>query len=178
MELEVAMVYARAMYDVAKDLGKVEEIKGDMITIQHIFDRKKQFKEIMVNPAISNVKKKEMIRKALGGATYEEILSLLYILIDKGRFSYYDKVVSQYSQIVDSEDKVSAGVIYSACRLNIAHLNAFEDAMSKMTGKKVSLYNRVDRDLIGGVRIVVDGKIIDASLKANLEKLSGDIKAV
>ena len=50
--------------------------------------------------------------------------------------------------------------------------------MSKMTGKKVSLYNRVDRDLIGGVRIVVDGKIIDASLKANLEKLSGDIKAV
>ncbi|MGN0709181.1 MAG: ATP synthase F1 subunit delta [Anaerovoracaceae bacterium] len=177
MELGIAMVYARAMYDVADEMGRVEEIKADMITIQHIFERSKTFTRILENPGISNIKKKEMVKNVLGKSTYKEIVSLIDILIDKGRFSLYDQIVSQYSQIVDQKDKVCAGVIYSAIRLNTHDKNSFEREIGKMLGKKVSLYNMVDRDLIGGVKILVDGKIIDASLQSNLEKMADEIRS-
>jgi F-type H+-transporting ATPase subunit delta len=177
MELGIAMVYARAMYSVADDMGRVEEIKADMITIQHIFEREKTFTRILENPGISNMKKKEMVRNVLGKSTYKEIISLIEILIDKGRFSLYDQIVSQYSQIVDEEDKVCAGVVYSAIRLNTHDKNCLEHEVGRRIGKKVSLYNMVDHDIIGGVKILVDGKIIDATLQSNLEKMADEMRS-
>ena len=47
MELEVAMTYARALYDAAKDLGHVEEVQDEIIALDKIFRQEKDLKYIL-----------------------------------------------------------------------------------------------------------------------------------
>jgi F-type H+-transporting ATPase subunit delta len=176
MEIGIAMIYARALYGAADDIGRVEEVREEILQLDEIFKKEKAFDKLMLNPAISNASKKEMIKEIFGGKVLEEVLSFLCILIDKGRVYGYHNIVRQYCKIVDEETGVGEGIIYSAVELPDEQRQKFEDEADRLLRKKVKLRNKVDTSLIGGVKIFVDGKIIDASLRTKLDKLAEQIK--
>lgn len=176
MELGVAMIYARALYGAADDIGRVEEVKEEITELDKIFRNEKDFDKLMLNPAISHASKKEMMRKILEGKVLEEVLSFICILIDKGRLYGYHNIVRQYCNIVDEEMGVGEGVIYSATELSNSQIEKFEEEAGKLLRKKVKLRNKIDTNLIGGVKIFVDGKIVDASLRTQLDRLADRIK--
>jgi F-type H+-transporting ATPase subunit delta len=176
MEIGIAMIYARALYGAADDIGRVEEVREEILQLDEIFKKEKAFDKLMLNPAISNASKKEMIKEIFGGRVLEEVLSFLCILIDKGRVYGYHNIVRQYCKIVDEETGVGEGTVYSAVELPEEQRQKFEDEAGKLLRKKVKLRNKVDTSLIGGVKIFVDGKIIDASLRTKLDKLAEQIK--
>jgi F-type H+-transporting ATPase subunit delta len=176
MEIGIAMIYARALYGAADDIGRVEEVREEILQLDEIFKKEKAFDKLMLNPAISNASKKEMIKEIFGGKVLEEVLSFLCILIDKGRVYGYHNIVRQYCKIVDEETGVGEGTIYSAVELPDEQRQKFEDEADRLLRKKVKLRNKVDTSLIGGVKIFVDGKIIDASLRTKLDKLAEQIK--
>ena len=51
-----------------------------------------------------------------------------------------------------------------------------QQKVSDLLGENVKLENEIDKTLIGGVKILIDGKIIDASLRSRLENLSNAMK--
>ena len=65
MELEVAMIYARALYGAATDNGCAAEIRDEILQIDHIFRDETDFQKVMANPAISVVKKRDMLKNFL-----------------------------------------------------------------------------------------------------------------
>lgn len=175
MELEVAMVYGNALYSAAKETDQVDEIRDEIVQLDDIFGKETQFYELLTNPAVSNVTKKDMLDKVFKGRVSQEVMSFLYILVDKGRFFYYHKIVKEYCKILNDERSVGVGVAYSASPLTKAQMDKFAAESGKLLNKKVELRNEIDSSLIGGVKIFVDGKVIDASLKSRLEKLADRI---
>ena len=67
MELEVAMIYARALYGAATDNGCAAEIRDEILQIDHIFRDETDFQKVMANPAISVVKKRDMLKNVFEG---------------------------------------------------------------------------------------------------------------
>ena len=55
-------------------------------------------------------------------------------------------------------------------------LNEFEKQTEKLMGGNVILENRIDKSLIGGVKILVNGKIIDASIRSSLNRMASEIR--
>ncbi|NLD11251.1 MAG: ATP synthase F1 subunit delta, partial [Clostridiales bacterium] len=84
--------------------------------------------------------------------------------------------VRQYCDIFDEETGIGEGVIYSAVKLTDAQMKKFQEETGRFLQKNVMLRNKVDTSLIGGVKIFVDGKIVDASLRSRLDKLAEQIK--
>ena len=176
MELEVAMVYARALYDAASDLGHVEEVQDEIIQIDHIFREQEDFQKILRNPAVSRGQKKDMLKNIFEGRVLPEVLNFLYILMDKNRYYDFHGIVREYRWIADQEMGVGFGLIYSAVPLSEEQIARFEEQAGTLLRKKIKLQNRVDESLIGGVRLFVDGKMIDASLSSRLEKMADRIR--
>jgi len=176
MELEVAMVYGNALYGAAKDTNQVDEIRDEIVQLDEIFGNETQFYELLTNPAVSNVTKKSMIDKVFKGKLSTEVLSFMYILVDKGRFFHFHKIVREYCKMLNDERSIGVGVVYSAVPLNKQQVDKFAVETGKLLKKTVNLKNEVDPSLIGGVKIFVEGKLIDASLKSRLEKLAEQIK--
>ena len=70
------------------------------------------------------------------------------------------------------------GKVYSAAPLSAEQIEKLEDEAGKLLHEKVKLKNKVDQSLLGGVKIMVDGKIIDATLRAKLEDLRRKLKTL
>lgn len=176
MEIALENIYATAMYQAACDIKAVDEVRKELVALDKIFRREEDFHEILSNPAISAEVKKGMIEKIFGGRILTEVLSFLYILVDKGRLFYFHGIVKQYCDILDRERGISEGVVYTTVPLTEDQLYKLDEEASKLIRKKVYLKNRIDKSILGGVKIFVDGKVIDASFKSRLDRLADIIK--
>ena len=110
------------------------------------------------------------------GRLTQELVNFLCILIDKGRFTHFERIIREYGRLYDSREGIIKGTIYSVEPLDEGRLAEFEKQTGKLMGGNVVLENRTDKSLIGGVKILVNGKIIDASIRSSLNRMASEIR--
>ncbi len=176
MELEAAMTYANALYGAASDLGHISEVREEICEISRLTRDEKEFGDLLTNPGMAKEKKKAMLQAVFEGKVHQEVMNFLYILIDKDRIQGFHRMVRQYCKIDDEMNATSDGVIYSAVELSEEQLAKFEEEAGKLLHKTVKLRNKLDPKLIGGIKLFVDGKVVDASLASRLEALTDKIR--
>jgi ATP synthase F1 delta subunit len=176
MELEAAMIYANALYGAASDLDHVSEVREEIVEISRLTRDEAEFSKLLTNPGMPKEKKKAMLQAVFGGKVHTEVMNFLFILVDKGRIHGFHTMVREYCKIDDEMHTASDGVIYSAVKLSDAQIAKFEKEAGKLLRKKVTLHNEIDPKLIGGIKLFVDGKVVDASLASRLEALNDKIR--
>lgn len=175
MELIVAMTYGQALFDAGCELGKLEDIKAEVIEIRNIFRDYPDYHEILCNPAIPKINKQQILRSVFEGRVSEPTMSFLFILVDKDRMNYYEGIVREFKKLVDNSKELGKGYVYSAMPLSDKQIDEIEAETSKLVRKHIRLKNRIDTSLIGGFRIMIDDKLIDGSIRNRLENLSRKI---
>jgi ATP synthase F1 delta subunit len=167
----VASTYGRALYEAAQELKKEVQILDEVTCLADLIDEEKVLREILVSPAVSEAEKKQLTEHVLRGRVSDEMINFLFVLIDKERVWHLPRIARYYRKLYDRDRGMLAGCIYSAVPLSDAQLSSSEAAMSALLGKNVSLENRIDDSLIGGVKIQAGGKMIDRSLKGELYRM-------
>lgn len=176
-ELTVDKTYAKGLFLAASEVSKTDEIMEEAKALSELLIKEEAFFEIISSPTVSGNEKKELVRKVFEGNISQEMLNFLQVLIDKGRARHFHAIVGQYEKLIHESRGFSRGVIYSAVALSAEQIKAFEEKAGNLISKKVSLDNRIDNSLIGGVRIFVEGRLIDASVKKRLSDLKDTLIA-
>ena len=174
-ELTVDLTYGSALYQAAAELGKKDLILEEAFQVLEVFENEPDFYKFFTYPAISAVEKKEVLSNVFEGRICQELLNLLYVLVDKGRTARYEKIIKAYKDMVDREEGVTYGTVYSVEPLTEAQIKKMEEQLTKLISQDTRLENRLDASLIGGVKILVDGRIIDASIRKRLDDLSSKL---
>ncbi len=175
-ESVVSLTYGAALFEAAKELGKEEDFLTELATLDTVLKEDGEIGEFLNSPAIPGEEKKKILSDTLGENFSREMLNFLFVLTDKGRTSEISKIRRQYIRLYDAEIGVAEGEIFSAEPLSEDSRLRFEAELSKLIRKNIKLENIVDKSLIGGVKIQVDGKMIDKSLRADLDNLLRDLK--
>lgn len=175
-ELTVEITYGKALFEAAKDVNKVDQILEELKAIAGIFKQEPEFYEFFITPVISGPEKKQVIEKIFAGRISDEMYNFLRVLIDKRRTASYSRIAGEYGKLVDESLGLSAGTVVSAIPLTDDQLNSFEEKTGKLLRKNIKLINKVEPSILGGVKIFIDGKVIDASIRKQLQDLEGRIK--
>ncbi|MDD2484008.1 MAG: F0F1 ATP synthase subunit delta [Eubacteriales bacterium] len=177
-ELTVETTYGKALYEAARDTNKIDLILEEISQIRDLIEAEAGFREFLNTPVLAGAKKKKAVSEIFKDKVSPEVLNFLYILIDKRRTRNFGKIVYQYQKTINENNGISAGTITSVEPLTEEQLRAFEDKTGKLLRKNVSLENKVDASILGGVKIFIEGKIIDASVKKRLQDLEGSLMNV
>lgn len=175
-ELTVEITYGKALYEAAADLNKVDAILEELKEISAIFQRNPDFNEFFSTPVISGPEKKQVAEEVFGDRISRETLNFLLVLIDKRRTGSFNRIVKEYQKLINQENGISLGTVFSVEPLTDIQLSSFEEKTAKLLKKKVKLVNKTDTFLLGGVKIFIEGKVIDASIRKQLQDLEGSIK--
>jgi len=174
-ELTIDLTYGNALFMAAKEVNKVALILEEATELLSIFEQEPDLQLFLNTPAIAAREKKEVLLKIFDGKLCDELLNFLCILIDKARTKHFPKIISTYENLIHKEEGFSYGDIYSVKPLGASQLQKFEEEVGKLLKQKVKLDNKLDTGLIGGIKVYVDGKIIDASVKGRLKDLRDSI---
>lgn len=176
MEIAIAEVYARGLYGAAIDSKNTGEVRDELHQLESIFNDNKMFCRFLQNPAISKVIKKQKIDEIFKNKITDINENFLCLLVDKGRVALFHQIVKEYDAIDDHEKNVGEGVIESAVPLSDDEMDRFNREISDFYHKKIRLHNRINKSLIGGVKIYAEDQLMDASLRSRLKELHEKIQ--
>ena len=165
------MTYAQALFDAARDCGKIDEIGADFAGVTEVLRQNPSLKKLFLIPTLSAYEKKQTIKAIFEGHIEPELLNFLCILIDKHRNGVWEGIGRQYEKLAWESEGRTKGVLYTVVPVEGSRLSALEEKVGAALGKKVKLNNHIDKTIIGGTKIYIDGKLIDASLKTQLDNM-------
>ena len=175
-ELAVELTYGTALSEAAEEVGKQQEILEEGQQIVEILKTEPDLKAFIDYPAISADEKKKVLSEIFEGKICQELMNFLYVLIDKRRAGRFEKIIKVYKDLLEKEEGVSYGVVYSVEELSAERIAQLEEQTSRLLKMNVKLENEIDPKLIAGVKILVEGKIIDASYRKRFEEMASQLK--
>lgn len=174
-ELTIDLTYGTALFQAAVETNKTDVILSEADQLLDIFDREPDFKAFINYPAISVNEKKKVIEEVFRGKICDELINFLYVLIDKGRITHFEKIIKECRKLMEKEEGCSYGTVYSVIPLTDNRIEELEKETSKLLKTNVRLTNELDKKLIAGIKILVEGKIVDASIKKRFNELESQI---
>ncbi len=167
---EAARVYAEALFDVAKDKGKLDAIRGELGQFVDAVDGNRELQVFFFSPYFSSAEKVEGLKRAVSDAD-AELLNFLELLIEKQRMPEIFRIRRQLDELWKQENRRIDVTVTSAVTLEPAVVEKVGEEIERQTGQKVDLSSRVDAEILGGIVLQVGNKVLDASIRSRLEKL-------
>ncbi|MBR6443867.1 MAG: ATP synthase F1 subunit delta [Firmicutes bacterium] len=174
--MTVDVTYGQALYSAAKENGKRDQILEDGLQLSELLKTEPKLMEFLKDPGVSAAEKHDTIEKIFRGQMCDELVNLLFVLTDRGRAGNIFGIIRQYEKMAMEEDGIARGRIISAAPLKEEQIKDIEEQTSKLLDLNVSLENEIDKSIIGGVKIFVDGRVMDASLRKGLDDLAGTLE--
>jgi F-type H+-transporting ATPase subunit delta len=167
---EIASVYARSLFEVAQEQGKLDDVRDQLGGFADTLDSNQEMQVFFFSPYFSTPEKEEGLDKVVTGA--EPILqNFLKLLIEKHRMPAVFRVRRTFDELWQRENKLLPVEVTSAIELDQNTVKQIGDRIGEETGQKIELSERVDPDILGGLVVRVGNSIIDSSIRARLDSL-------
>lgn len=170
----IARPYAEALLKAVKE-SKEECLAQKLIPVLDTIDEivaDPKLKELASDPSLSSDQIYELIRGMLDKAVPQEAENLLKLVIQNGRIEALPQITAQYRELLNHENKEADVTIETAFPLSDDQVADLIKALDKkFPGIKLLPKVVVDKDLIGGVRVIVGDKVLDGTVKARLAEM-------
>ena len=165
---QVGRRYSKAIFEIAEEKNQVKEIYEILNSAMVLYRTDKEFKNFILNPLIDNEQKKSVLNEIFGKDNSENLNILLYIL-DKGRINCIKYIVAEYLKIYYRKNRILDVKATFTKKLTDEQKKKLIDKLSQKTGKEINLVVKVDKDILGGGIIKIGDKIIDGSIRRELD---------
>jgi ATP synthase F1 delta subunit len=171
---EVARVYAEALFDVAREKGKLDAIGEELSEFVDALEGNRDLQVFFFSPYFSSAEKVEGLKRAIDGAD-PELVNFLELLIEKSRMTEIFRIRRQFEQLWKQENKRIDVTVTSAVELDPAVVEKIGEEIERQTGRKAELASRIDDEILGGIVLQVGNMVLDASIRSRLEKLKKSV---
>ncbi|MDR0433440.1 MAG: F0F1 ATP synthase subunit delta [Gracilibacteraceae bacterium] len=177
LEGAAARRYAKALFELAAETGTTDGIDRELRELAGYFRDEPELKYLLGHPKIEPAQKRAMMEQIFGQETSQLTRRFFYLLLDRRRQDILPLIQREFSRLADEKNQVLEAAVTSAVKLSAAQQRALEDAVRRLTGKKVRLLTRVDGNLIGGAKLKIGDRVMDGTLAARLEKMRRELTA-
>jgi F-type H+-transporting ATPase subunit delta len=167
---EIAQVYARSLFEVAKEHDKLDVVRDQLGEIADAVAEQHDLQVFFFSPYFSTDEKVDGLKRALEDA-YEAVVNFLELLIEKHRMPALFRIRREFEALWEEENRLLPVQVTSAIELDESTVRQIGDAIGEQTGRRIELTSEVDPDILGGIVLRVGNSILDASIRNRLEKL-------
>jgi F-type H+-transporting ATPase subunit delta len=175
---EIARVYADALFQVAKQKGKLDVIREQLAQVADALERDRELAVFFFSPYFSSAEKRDGIERAVSGAE-PELTNFLELLVEKHRMPVIFRIRRRFDEMWAEENKQLEVTLTSAVELDPEIVERVGAEIERQTDRTVEMESRVDENVLGGLVLQVGNMVLDASIRNRLETLRKEVaKAV
>ena len=167
---EIAEVYSRSLFEVASEHDVLDRVRDELGEFADALDESRDLQIFFFSPYFSSQEKKEGIEQAVTEAD-EHFVHFLELLAERHRLPAIFRIRREYDRMWSEENKLVAVSVTTAVKLDQQIVEDIGKRIEQQTGKRIELSSTVDPGIVGGLVVQVGNMVMDASLKARLERL-------
>ena len=169
---DIAEVYSRALFEVAKDEDELDEIHDQLGEFADALadEDNRELRLFFFSPYFSSEEKKDGVEKVVSGAN-ERFANFLKLLAERHRMPALPRIRRQFDSQWAEERRLLPVTVTSAVELDESLVKGIGDRIQEQTGRTVDLSSDVDPEVIGGLVVRVGNMVMDASVRSRLEQI-------
>lgn len=175
----VARRYAKALFAIGQAQGANElaSYGNDLGELADILEASPEVLKVFKSPIFPTEKRKAVALALLekSGGT-DVVKNFVSLLADKDRLGFLPEIAAYYQEKLDETEGVLRGRMITAVPMAKKRQDTMTKSLEEKSGKKLVLEFDTNADIIGGVVLQIGDKVLDASLRAQLEQLKENIK--
>jgi F-type H+-transporting ATPase subunit delta len=166
----VAATYAEALFEAAEAQSAVDQVRTELAELVQAMAPGTELRGALTSPEIETPAKKAALTELMDGA-HPVSTGFVQVLIDRGRISEIDDVLTAYGRRVDAAEGRVVVTAVTAVPLTPELRERIRDKVRSQTGRDAELEETVDPSIIGGLVLRVGDVVVDASLRTRLEEM-------
>jgi len=179
LALKIAAPYARALYDFSNDQNIMHQVTADFQNLEVFLNKTPNLLQYLNNPLISLEAKREILTKTLKSQLNQETFKFLLVLVDRNRINLLQAIITSYLNLVYNLASIKMIEVSSAFAFTNRQKNILIKKLKEITkAREIRLAITVDPSLIGGFLIKTDSKVIDFTIKNQLQELAKHLDSV
>jgi F-type H+-transporting ATPase subunit delta len=167
----VAKRYAVALFGAAEKEGAIEPLSADLQALETLIASHPELIRFLESPQETDDAKRGLVAKIFEGRAHDLFLRLLRLLMVKKRIPHLVDILGEFRRIVEEHQGIAMARVTTAVPLPPELGERLRVELERLFRKKVRIVSRIDPRIIGGLFVMIEGKIIDRSVRSDLEKL-------
>ncbi|WP_297248107.1 ATP synthase F1 subunit delta [uncultured Brachyspira sp.] len=172
--------YAKAMFDIASDMGKIESIKSDLNVVYSSLLVDSDIYDFFKSSFIDGHLRMRILKKIYADKILEETFNLIAILIERDIINILFAVIVEYENLCNEYYNIIIVKITTASNMtDTEDMNKLKDHITNMiSDKDIHFTFNIDENIIGGVVIEIEDVVYDYSVRRLLTELKSSISEI
>jgi len=176
---KVATPYARALYDFSVDQNLMHQITADFQNLEVFLNENPDLTTYLNNPLIGSEPKQELLDKTLKSELNQETFKFLSVLVQRDRINLIQSIITSYLDLVYELASIKMIEVSTAFAFTNLQKNTLIKKLKELTNaREIRLVINVDSSLIGGFLIKTNSKVIDFTVKNQLQLLAKHLDTI
>ena len=167
--------YAKSLFSLSEGRGAIEHMEKDAQQIQDVIVNSQELELLLKSPVVKADAKEKILVSIFDQNISDLTLEFMRILVRKGRESILPSIIQETLSLVRNMRNVRLAEVKTAVPMDDALRERVSKALKHLHDGEVELQETVEPTLLGGFQLFMDNRMIDASIKRELDVLRRQI---
>lgn len=178
MNAAVAKRYGQALLQIGQEKDCIDRFQDELKAVVDTIENNAALKEILISQTVGSDKKKEIVKQLFANQADQNIINLLYVVIDKNREAFIADIYDAFCAYADEVRNIAYADVVSAYPLTEEQATALSAQLANVSGKTVKLNVGVDESLLAGMIVRFGDKVYDGTVGARLAGMKNKLQEV
>lgn len=168
----VSKTYGEALFELALEHDPKEYLE-QVSQLKDVLGQNPEFDKLMMHPGIAKQEKSKVVEEVFGGKLLNELTGFLQVIVSKERYKELPEILDYFIARMKEYQKIGVAYVTTAVELTPARKDQVEARLLETTGyEKMEMNFQVDKDIIGGMIIRINDRVVDSSIRSRLDDLT------
>jgi len=172
----LASRYAKALFQLAKDQGKIEKVKEDISRLIGLYPVSKEFRWLLESPVIMGSEKARLVTESFSGVLEPITLDFLRLLIRHRREGNLPSTCRMFMELFKADQGILEANVVSAFPMDEAFLQGMKKRLEESGNQKIEMNTETNEALIGGFILTLEDQQLDASVQSKLKRIRQELR--
>jgi F-type H+-transporting ATPase subunit delta len=171
--------YAAALFELADDRRDLDAVAGDLRELRAMVAGSGDLERMVRSPVLSRAEQGKAIEAIAAQAGLSQLTHDFLAVVARNRrlFAVPAMIEAYLAKLAERRGEVTAEIT-AAQALSQVQQDALGDQLRRALGSRVAIDLKVDPSLLGGLVVKVGSRMIDGSLKGQLQRLQLSMKGI
>lgn len=167
--------WSNGLFQLARQIKKINQFVEESNKLIDIFAVYPEFIKIVSSSNLTIKIRKQIINETFKDYIEPFILNFFFLLIDEQYFHYVRFILKEFRKLCNEFHDINYGIIYSVIALSKQQIRQIKFKIEKIINHKIEVVNKIDKSLIGGIKVKVQNQVFDGSVKAQINQLKQEL---
>lgn len=174
----VSARYAEAFFSLIKPSGRLAETAQGLQRLSALIRAHADLQQFLGNPGLGVEDKVAVLERLVEGAWSDDVRAFVRLVLSMGRAEYLAEMSEAFQALVDKDAGLLRVTIRSAHPLSAAMRERLTHQLERLERRRIEMTEETDPELLGGIQVALDHRVLDGSVKTKLAELRQRLKAV